>query len=49
MIRECGAAYADQQDTRLDPGDPWSLRCDRSEVLVEVATLNVLSALTRPL
>jgi hypothetical protein len=49
MIRECGAAYAGQRDTRLDLGAPWSLWCDRSKVLVEVATLDVLSALTRPL
>jgi hypothetical protein len=49
MIRECDATYAGQRDTRLDPGAPWSLGRDRSEALVEVATLDVLSALTRPL
>jgi hypothetical protein len=49
MIRECGSAYAGQWDTRLDPGARWGLRCDRSEVLVEVTTLDVLSALSRPL
>jgi hypothetical protein len=49
MIRQCGAAHAGQRDTRLDPGAHWSLRCNRNEVVVEVATLDVLSALTRPL
>jgi hypothetical protein len=49
IIRQHGAAYAGQGDTRLDPGARWSLRCNRSEVVVEVATLDVLSALTRPL
>jgi hypothetical protein len=49
MILQCGAAHAGQWDTCLDPGARWSLRCDRSEVVVEVATLDVLSALTRPL
>jgi hypothetical protein len=49
MVRQCGAAHAGQRDTRLDPGARWGLRCNRSEVVVEVATLNVLSALTRPL
>ena len=48
MIRQCGAAHAGQWDTRLDPGARWSLRCNRSEVVVEVATLDVLSALTCP-
>jgi hypothetical protein len=33
----------------LDPGARWSLRCYRSKVAVEVATLDVLLALTRPL
>ena len=41
--------HAGQRDTRLDPGARWSLRCNRSEVVVKVATLDVLSALTRPL
>jgi hypothetical protein len=49
MIRQRGAAYAGQWDTRPDPGACWSLWCNRSEVVVEVATLDILSALTRPL
>ena len=49
MIRESDAAYASQWDTRLDPGARWSLWCNRSEVVVEVATLDILSALSRPL
>jgi hypothetical protein len=49
MIRQCGAAHAGQWDTRLDPGARWSLRCNRSEVVVEVTTLDVLSALMHPL
>jgi hypothetical protein len=49
MIRQRGAVHADQWDTRLDPGTRWSLWCYCSEVVVEVATLDVLSALTRPL
>jgi hypothetical protein len=49
MIRECGAAQADQWDARLRPGIYRGLRCYRSKVLVEVATLNVPSALARPL
>jgi hypothetical protein len=49
MIRESGAAHAGQGDTRLGPGAHWGLRCYRSEVLIEVATLNILSALKRPL
>jgi hypothetical protein len=49
MICQSGAAYAGQWDTRLNPSAPWSLRCDRSKILVEVATLDILSALTRPL
>ena len=48
MIRQCGAAHAGQWDTRLDPGARWGLRCNRSEVVVEVATLDILSLLTRP-
>jgi hypothetical protein len=47
--RQCGAAHAGQWDIRLDPSACWSLRCNRSKVVVEVATLDVLSALTRPL
>jgi hypothetical protein len=49
MIRESGAAHTGQGDTRLGPGAHWGLRCYRSEVLIEVATLNILSALKRPL
>jgi hypothetical protein len=49
MIRESGTAYANQGNTRLGLGAHWCLRCYRSEVLIEVATLNVLAALTRPL
>jgi hypothetical protein len=48
MIRECGAAHAGQGDTRLGPGAHWGLRCYRGEVLIEVAALDVLAALTRP-
>jgi hypothetical protein len=49
MIHESGAAYAGQGDTRLGPDAHWGLRCYRSEVLVEVATLDVLPALARAL
>jgi hypothetical protein len=49
MIRESDAAYASQGDTRLGPGAHWGMRCYCSKVLIEVATLNVLSALVRPL
>jgi hypothetical protein len=49
MIRESGAAHAGQGDTRLEPSAHWGLRCYRSEILIEVATLDVLPALTRPL
>jgi hypothetical protein len=48
VIRESGAAHAGKGDTRLEPGAHWGLRCYRSEVLIEVATLDVLPALTRP-
>jgi hypothetical protein len=48
MIRQSDAAHAGQWDTRLDSGTRWSLQCNRSKVVVEVATLEVLSALTRP-
>jgi hypothetical protein len=48
MIRECRAAHAGQGDTRLESGAYWGLRCYRSKVLIEVATLDVLSALTCP-
>jgi hypothetical protein len=49
MVHERGAAHAGQRDTRLDPGARWGLRCYRSKILIEVATLDVLSALMRPL
>jgi hypothetical protein len=49
VIRESGAAHAGQGDTRLEPGAHWGLQCYRNKVLIEVATLDVLSALTRPL
>jgi hypothetical protein len=49
MICQRGAAHAGQWDTRLDPGACWSLWCNRSEVLVKVATLDILLALTRPI
>jgi hypothetical protein len=39
MIRERCAAHAGQWDTRLDPGARWGLRCYRSKILIEVATL----------
>jgi hypothetical protein len=48
MIRKSGAAYAGQGDTRLGPGAHWGLRCYRSEVLIEVATLDVLAVLACP-
>jgi hypothetical protein len=48
MVSEGGAAHAGQGDTRLGPGAHWCLRCLRSEISVEVATLDVLSVLTRP-
>jgi hypothetical protein len=49
MIRESDAAHAGQGDTCLGPGAHWGLRCYRSEVMIEVATLDVLAALARPL
>jgi hypothetical protein len=49
MIRESGAAHAGQGDTRLGPGAHWGLRCYHNEVLIEVATLDDLAALARPL
>jgi hypothetical protein len=48
MIRESGAAHAGQGDARLGPGVHWCLRCNRSEVLIEVATIDVLATLARP-
>jgi hypothetical protein len=49
MIHERDAAYAGQWDTRLNPGARWGLWCYRSKILIEVATLDVSSALPRPL
>ena len=49
MIRERSAAHAGQWDTRLDPGTRWGLRCYRNKILIEVVTLDVSSALPRPL
>jgi hypothetical protein len=49
LIRLRGAAHTSQWDTRLDLGAHRSLLCNRSEVIVEVATLDVLSALSHPL
>jgi hypothetical protein len=48
MIRESGTAHAGQGDTCLGPGAHWGLRCYRSEVLIEVAALDVLAVLARP-
>jgi hypothetical protein len=49
MIRESDTAHAGQGDTRLGPGAHLGLRCYHNEVLIEVATLNVLPVLARPL
>jgi hypothetical protein len=49
MVRESSAAHTGQGDTRLGPGAHWCLRCNRSEVLIEVAITDVLAALARPL
>jgi hypothetical protein len=48
MVCEGGATHAGQGDTRLGPGAHWCLRCLRGEISVEIVTLNVLTALTRP-
>jgi hypothetical protein len=48
MIRKSGVAHTGQGDTRLGPGAQWCLRRNRCEVLTEVATIDVLTALTRP-
>jgi hypothetical protein len=48
MIRESGAAHTGQRDTRLGPGAYWCLRCNRNEVLIEIATIDVLAALAGP-
>jgi hypothetical protein len=49
MICESDAAHAGQGDTRLGPGAHWCLQRYRSEVLIEVAALDILAALARPL
>jgi hypothetical protein len=49
VICQRSAAHASQWDTRLNSGARWGLRCNRSEVVVEVVALDILSALTRPL
>ena len=49
MIRERGATHTGQGDTRLELSAYWGLRCNRSEVVVEVVTLDILSMLARPL
>jgi hypothetical protein len=49
MIRESGAVHAVQGDTRWGPSAHWCLRCRRGEVLIEVAALDVLATLARPL
>jgi hypothetical protein len=48
MIRKSGTAHTGQRDTRLGPGAHWCLRCNRSEVLIEVAAIDVLAVLTGP-
>jgi hypothetical protein len=48
MIRKSGAAHTGQRDTRLGPGAHWCLRCNRSKVLIEVATIDVLAVLAGP-
>jgi hypothetical protein len=48
IIRKSGAAHTDQGDTRLGPGAHWCLWCSRSEVLIEVTTIDVLAARERP-
>jgi hypothetical protein len=48
MVCEGGTTHAGQEDTRLGPGAHRCLRCFCSKISVEVATLDVLSALKRP-
>jgi hypothetical protein len=48
MIRKSGATHTGQGDTRSGLGAHWRLQCNRSEVLIEVATIYVLAALVRP-
>jgi hypothetical protein len=48
VIRQSGAAYSGQGDTRLGPGAHWRRRCNRGKVLIEVTPIDVLAALARP-
>jgi hypothetical protein len=48
MIHKSDAAHTGQGDTRLGPGAHRCLRCNHSEVLIEVATIYVLAVLARP-
>jgi hypothetical protein len=48
MIRKGSAAHTGQGDTRLGSGAHWRRRCNRSEVLIEVTSIDVLAALARP-
>jgi hypothetical protein len=48
MIRKSGAAHTGQGDTRLGPGAHRCLQCNRSEILIEVVTIDVLAALACP-
>jgi hypothetical protein len=40
--------HSGQGDTHVGPGAHWCLRCNRSEVLIEVTSIDVLAALARP-
>jgi hypothetical protein len=48
MIRKGGATHTGHGDTRLGSGAHRCLWCNRSEVLIKVATIYVLVALSRP-
>jgi hypothetical protein len=48
MIHKSGTAQTGQRDTRLRPVAHWCLRCNHSEVLIEVATIDVLAVLAGP-
>jgi hypothetical protein len=48
MICKGGAAHTAQGDTHLGLGAHLCLRHNRSEILIEVATIDVLAALPRP-
>jgi hypothetical protein len=48
MVRKSGAAHTGQGDTCLGPGAHRCLRCNRNEILIEVATIDVLAALACP-